>query len=684
MARRDRGAHAADAVARPTHLSRGSVHTSLVTAGTSCPGGRLAALAAWSTAGLSAAAAAFAVGLHPGAEIPWDAVIFPVLFGVPGALIARQLPRHPVGWLMVFVAACFAGNAVALQWLASGRESGAAWMGWWAERGGAVLVPATLLLLLLLPDGRLPSSRWRPIVRGVVAVQLLVVTLWSLLPGSLEPPGAPAQRALESPLGVLPEGWRAVVEPLELVLILPFLLGIAAVVKRVRVPQERPPAVSVLAGVSVFVLMATVPDVVLPAAAESFHIAGATVLCGAIFAAVLRGAFDRVQVVVSHALVYGVLTVAVLVAYAALVEASTRVGASDALGGILTAAVALALLPARRLLQRALHRAMYGDRGEPQRALRRLSTSVAHSDDLAGVLSGLAHSVRVSLRARWVEAEFRGCKASSGQTSSRGAVEALDLDGGDGEAGMLRIELAAGRSIRNGERDLLRDLAEHGARAARVVCLAADLAAARHTLVESREQERSRLRRDLHDDVGPILAGLAMQLGSLPQLVAADVDLATSRLVRLESQARAALERTRHISRDLRPATLDELGLVGAVVEAGRALGVRVHVRGDTPAGLSPAVEVAAYRIAAEAVLNAHRHAQAHDIDVTVRLGNGLELEILDHGTGMGDVPAGVGLRSMRERAAELGGTVEFRETPGGGVTVWAALPDAGGHVEAR
>ena len=159
-------------------------------------------------------------------------------------------------------------------------------------------------------------------------------------------------------------------------------------------------------------------------------------------------------------------------------------------------------------------------------------------------------------------------------------AEEVVLDGGDGTAGWLRVGLSAGRSLRDGERELLRDLAEHGARAARLVCLAEDLAAARHTLVESREKERSRLRQDLHDDLGPMLAGLAMQLGTLPELVATDADLATERLVRLESEARSALERTRHISRDLRPPALDELGLVAAVVEAGRALGVQVDVRG--------------------------------------------------------------------------------------------------------
>ena len=169
-----------------------------------------AAWAAWSVAGVSVAAAAFAVGLRPSSGIAWDAVLLPVLFCVPGALIAWQLPRHPVGWLMLAVGACFASNAVALQWLASARDPGAGAMSWWSDRGSAVVVPLTLLLVLLLPDGRLPSPRWRPVVVGTMTAQLTVVALWCLVP-------------------VLPAGWSPVVDALELMLVLPFLLGVAAV-----------------------------------------------------------------------------------------------------------------------------------------------------------------------------------------------------------------------------------------------------------------------------------------------------------------------------------------------------------------------------------------------------------------------------------------------------------------------
>ena len=186
------------------------------------------------------------------------------------------------------------------------------------------------------------------------------------------------------------------------------------------------------------------------------------------------------------------------------------------------------------------------------------------------------------------------------------------------------------------------------------------------------------MRRDLHDDLGPILAGLTMQLGSLPELVGSDADLARSRLLRLEDQARSALERTRSISRDLRPAALDELGLAEAVVEVGRVLGVQVRLTGDVPDCLSPAVEVAAYRIAAEAVVNAQRHGDADVVDVGMnKTPDGLTVEVVDQGRGMSGSAQGVGLRSMRVRAEELGGSFECVDTPGGGMTVRATLPEA-------
>ena len=638
---------------------------------------RPATVVAWALAGAAGATALASALVGDSADVPWDAVSFPVLFGIPGALIAAQVPRRPTGWLMLFIAACFAGNAMSLQLLTAGH--GSAWLAWWAGRASAVLVPATLLLVLLLPDGRLPSARWRPLVWGVVSLQLLVVTVASLTPGPAAPDDDFPGGRLASPAGVLPQGWYAVLlDVIAPVLILPFLLGIAAVLHRLRHPgnDERPRVVSVLASLLVFVLLVTVPDLTWPDSSVWFHIAGVAVLCGGILDAVVRGTFERVHVAVSHALVYGLLTVAVLVSYVLLVALSTVVGASEDLAGPLTAAVALALLPARGVVQGVLRRTMYGDRGQPHVAFRRLSSSVAESDDLDGVLAGLACSIQASLRARWVEVGFRGSRALSGDPSLRALVDERVLDGGDGAGGSLRVGLAVGRRLRKDERALLSDLAAHAARSARVVCLAQDLAAARQELVESREEERFRLRRDLHDELGPVLAGLAMQLGSMPALVTSDSALASDRLCLLEGEARGALDRMRRISRDLRPPALDELGLVAAVVEVGRGLGMDVRTDGAVVEGLSPAVEMAAYRIAAEAVLNAHRHARVEAVELVFDVqADVLRIEVTDRGPGTGSAAEGVGVASMRTRAHELGGRVELTDAEGGGTTVRVVLP---------
>lgn len=608
--------------------------------------------------------------------VPWDAVSFPLLFGVPGALIAARAPRQPTGWLMLFISAGFAGNAATVQLLASGHHS--AWYAWWAGRASAVLVPATLLLVLVLPDGRLPSTGWRPLVRVVLGIQGVVIAVASLTPG----PAAPDEdligaENLLNPIGVLPEAWHPVlVNTIGPVLILPFLLGAAAVVQRLRHPDvdERPKLVSILLSLLVFVLFVTVPDLAWPSAAVWFHIAGTALLCGAIQAAVVRGQLGRMQVVVSHALVYGLLTVTVVAAYVLLVALSTR-----DLAGPLAAGVALALLPARGLLQRALRRAMYGDRGQPHVALRRLSTEIAESDELEGVLSGLARSVRASLRASWVEVEFRECRTQVGEATPRARVEVRPLDGGVGVGGQMLVGLAPGRRLKRDEANLLDDLADHGARSARVVCIATDLAVARQELVEGREEERSRLRRDLHDELGPVLAGLAMQLGSMPALVTADSGLAADRLSRLEGEARGALDRMRRLTRDLRPPALDELGLVGAVVELGRGLGITVNVTGTVVQPLSAAVEVAAYRIAAEAVLNAQRHAGVDQVALVVDVcDRQLTLSVADRGPGRRESPDGVGVQSMRTRAAELGGTLDVMPAVGGGTVVHAMLPCGG------
>ena len=235
------------------------------------------------------------------AAVPWDAEIYPLLFGVAGALVAVSLPRLPIGWLMLFVAACFALNAAALQWLANDAGSAAEWLAWWAGRGSAVLVPATLALVVLLPDGRLPSRGWRPVLGAVVALQVTGILVACLVSGPIrvdDPPPAGTEH-LDNPLGVLPSSWfDAVDHVIEPLLTLPFLLGVAAVAQRLRRPagDERPRLVVVLVGVLALVLCLTVPDALWSDSRVPFHIAGVAVMTATIVVATARGQFAPVRV----------------------------------------------------------------------------------------------------------------------------------------------------------------------------------------------------------------------------------------------------------------------------------------------------------------------------------------------------------------------------------------------------
>ncbi|HEX2054320.1 MAG TPA: cache domain-containing protein [Actinomycetota bacterium] len=217
----------------------------------------------------------------------------------------------------------------------------------------------------------------------------------------------------------------------------------------------------------------------------------------------------------------------------------------------------------------------------------------------------------------------------------------------------------------------------------------ATLQRARERLVTSREEERRRLRRDLHDGLGPMLAGLTLKLGAVRWLLSRDPATAETRLAELEGDVAGIIADIRRLVYDLRPPTLDDLGLVGALQASaaryspegghgnGASGGLRtlVEVPEDLP-NLPAAVEVATYRIVDEALTNVVRHAGARTCRVRLWQDGGLHVTISDDGVGLPDNRrAGVGLTSMRERAAELGGTCALETPPEGGTRVTVYLP---------
>jgi signal transduction histidine kinase len=349
---------------------------------------------------------------------------------------------------------------------------------------------------------------------------------------------------------------------------------------------------------------------------------------------------------------------------------------------LVTIIVAIAVNPMYRLVSRAVDRMLYGARGDPYTVLSVLSRRLAATTDPRQVLDALAQAAAQTVRSPYVVAEAAGGLVRVERGTPQTVALSIPLVFQGATLGWLRL---AARSpdepFDPRDRQLLDDTAAHSGAAVCAAVTELDLRSARERLVTSREEERRQLRRDLHDGVGPVLAGLGFTAEAAARALPADPARAAQLLSSVNQQASMAIAAVRQISRELRPAPLAELGLAGAIrrltdpaTEAG--MDVTVSLSEGMPE-LSAAIEVAAYHIAAEAVTNVLRHSQATRLTVELRwTRRQLLLRITDDGTGMPPEPGtGVGLASMRQRAEELGGTWALHSAAGEGTTVETSLP---------
>jgi signal transduction histidine kinase len=258
----------------------------------------------------------------------------------------------------------------------------------------------------------------------------------------------------------------------------------------------------------------------------------------------------------------------------------------------------------------------------------------------------------------------------------------VDLSYSGTTVGSLLVGLRPGESsLSAADRDVLALVAVPLAVAVHATRLSSELQASREKLVAAREEERRRLRRDLHDGLGPTLTGVAFTADAAANLVTADPGRASELLSTLRTDTRTAIADVRRLVDDLRPPALDELGLVGALRQRADQLSwradgasVSVQVSADGLPTLPAALEVAAYRIATEALTNVVRHSRATTAVLSLRCGPELEIEITDNGPPNGPWHPGVGLQAMHERTSELGGSLEAGPSPTGG-RVHATFP---------
>lgn len=614
-----------------------------------------------------------------------------------GALLLRRARARTLGWLLCGAGLAFAiygaANAYGEGWLA-GRDWPAGLQALWLSSWVWVLSAPLLgsLVVLLFPDGRLPSRRWLPVL-GLSLLMLAALTLRLMVaagpldhaPNTFNPFPAPA--ALRDAISYLDAAY--------LLLPVTTILAAAALVLRTRrasraerAQLEGPAIGGVLIAASfVFCTFAAMAgdDT---AVAVGPEIAAVAAIGTAILVSIARHRLWDVRLILNRTLVFGLLTATVVAVYVVAVESLGTVIAGRAPAIIATALAALTVLPLQSRLQRAVNRLLYGDRDDPYRALTRLGDRLASSLASDQVLPTIATTVGEALRLPYVEVlldsdSSHPMVATAGEAGHGDRVELELVSRGEHVGWMLLETRGAGEALSTSDRRLLDNIVRQVALAAESVALAGDLRSSRERVVMAAHEERRRMRRDLHDGLGPDLAAIALGLDRSRRQLLTDPSGASSTLGELRRQMLAAIESVRRLSYELRPPALDQLGLVGALREQTERLNsgepgtTRFLLNSpDIAAFLPAAIEVAAYRIASEAITNVARHAQAAECRVRIAMNGGLELEVHDDGRGLPQpYRAGVGIASMRDRAEEVGGHLEVKRALPHGTTVLAHFP---------
>jgi signal transduction histidine kinase len=621
-------------------------------------------------------------------------VVFGLLLPALGALVIRRRDHHPIGWLFV---GCGLASTLALAVYSYAQYGlvmhpgslplalAAGWVSSWIWTLG--FSPLVTVMVLLFPDGRVPGPRWRWLLRLELVTIALMVGLNMFLPGKLE--NHPVR---DNPLGApLPRQLFEVAGGVAFALLLAGMMGsaAAAVVRWRRATGSERAQLSWFAFAAVLIV-AVVALPVTGMLSTVLTLVAIPLLPVSVTVAVLRQHLYGIEVVVRRSLVYWALTGVLLLGYALMVAALGALLGSEAHTPVslaATAVVAVGFTPVRNRLQGAVDRMLYGERRDPYTVLAGMGRRLEEGDPLHEVAATVASSLRLPYVRVEVGADDQPALAAEYGAPAVEVHEVPLVYRGEPVGRLLAAPRTPRDPFRSADLRLLDDLGRQVGVAAHAMLVSAELQHSRERLVATREEERRRIRRDLHDGLGPALAGVALGLDAVHRLAAERPEEAAELADRLKQEVQASLADVRRLVEDLRPPALDQLGLVGAVRQQARMLserdpGLEVSVEAEGVGELPAAVEVAAYRIATEALTNVSRHASARRCQVGISLnGSGvLRVEIEDDGVGLAaDRRHGVGLAAMRERAAELGGRCEAGAASLGGTRVCALLPAVAG-----
>ena len=617
------------------------------------------------------------------------------LITIPAAVLLAHRPRHGVGVAMAALGLVWNVDGLAESWMAYSLDRdlpGTDFAFWFVARFGALLVAGLVVILLLYPASRLPRGRLRAPAVATLACALALPLALQVAPDSVVFSELPVAGIDTEFLAVpLPDAVAtALLVVCQIATMLSVVASLVLLVLRHRGAGEleRRRLRWLLWGGILCAMAVLVLVVVGNGDVATFFLALAVVTTAcSITVGVVRPDLADVDALVAGTLTYaGVAVVVVGIDLAVLAVANEVLGESlderDVTLLVLIAAVGI-YGPLRAWLGSGVRRLLFGRRGDRYGVVTTFAERLERTGSVEEQLPALARAVASTFKVPYVRVEViapdGGVLAAEHGQQPDGTND-LDIAYRGERVGRLVLASGGLRSmLSRRDQGLLLDLVRQAAISIRASMLAEEVQHSRERLVLAREDDRRRIRRDLHDGLGPVLGGVGMLLQAADNAVPTDPERARAHVRQARSEIRDALADVRRLVHDLRPPALDDLGLEAAVRQqaerVGSELGVEVEA-GDL-ARLPAAVEVAAYRIVAESLTNVVKHASA--TRCLVRLTphpDHLEVLVADDGRGIAhDVVAGVGLLSLRERADELGGQCQVSCPETGGTEVRAWLP---------